>query len=444
MHEEPELFEDAHDRGTFSLAMHQISKIEGHAGLDVKVEKGKVTDLKLRITEGKRFYTQGVRGLSCLAMPSVVSRICGTCSIAHLTCSTLAVENALGVVPSEQTVLLRELAQFGLNLRDHALHLYFFSMPDVFAKDSILAFDGELLKYVEQAFRVKAAGNKLSTISAGKAVHPMYISVGTPKALPQKQQCDDAVKELKAVREDVLGLIAVFHEAGQRIDMTTQTRFVSLHNDKGYGYFGDKLMSSDGDSIPKQDYFVHLQRVILPYSEATGFVLEGGEYMVGALARMNLNRGQLHPQTQKDAAESLKVFPSSNVFHNNLAQAIEMLHCIDRSVEILETHEFKPEAPVDVTVKEGRGIAVTEAPRGTLYYLVDLNKEGKLNSATLVIPTAQNQVKISSDIRGFIERSLAANPETDRHSLVHGIERLIRAYDPCMSCATHFLKVRWR
>ncbi len=443
MHEEPEIFEDANDKRTFALGLRHISKIEGHAALDISVVKGKVDDLQLRVTEGKRFYTQGVRGLHCTAVSNIVSRICGTCSMAHMTCCVLAVENALGIEPSGQTQALRELAMYGLNLRDHALHLYFFSMPDLFDVDSILKFEGKRMKYIEQAFKVKSAGNRLSTLVAGKPVHPTNISVGVPKSVPLKEQCAETAKQLKAARDEVLELIGLFH--GQEASFSTKTRFIALDNArKKFSYFGDELISSDGETIKKENYINHLQRVVLPYSQATGFVFEGNEYMVGALARMNLNRGMLHKDTLRDVSRYLKVFPTSNIFYNNLAQAIEMLNCIDQSVELLEAWDFKaePAAEAKMPVEERDGIAAIEAPRGTLYYMMHILPDGKVKYVTLVIPTAQNQVKISRDIKEYVEQNISRLP--DRHDIAHGIERLIRAYDPCMSCATHFLKVNWK
>jgi coenzyme F420-reducing hydrogenase alpha subunit len=191
--------------------------------------------------------------------------------------------------------------------------------------------------------------------------------------------------------------------------------------------------------IPEAHYWEHLQRVIIPYSQAAGFELEGKDFMVGALARMNLNRDKLHRETRRDLAKYIRMFPSENIYHNNLAQAIEIMHCIDHSIEILENTEFKNEPKTEFKIKEGRGVGVIEAPRGTLYYAISLDKEGKINYGNLVIPTAQNQIKMENDIKTLVSQNLDKN----KHLIQHEIEKLIRAFDPCMTCATHFLKVKW-
>jgi coenzyme F420-reducing hydrogenase alpha subunit len=161
--------------------------------------------------------------------------------------------------------------------------------------------------------------------------------------------------------------------------------------------------------------------------------------MVGSLARVNLNKKNLHPDTQKTAAEYLKIFPSKNIFHNNLGQAIEMLHCIDASIDLFQKTEFKADPPAKLTPKEAEGIGVIEAPRGTLYYRITLNTEGNITAGDIIVPTAQNQINIENDIKKLVQDNL----DLEETKLQFEIEKLIRAYDPCMSCACHFLKLKW-
>jgi coenzyme F420-reducing hydrogenase alpha subunit len=201
-------------------------------------------------------------------------------------------------------------------------------------------------------------------------------------------------------------------------------------------------MTSDGLCISKNYFRQHLQKAVIPYSQAPGFAYKGKAYIVGALARMNISKDTLHRQTRKDLAKHLKAFPSDNVFHNNLAQAIEIIHCIDSSIELLETMEFREEPKVVPKLKRAEGIGVLEAPRGTLYYNLRIDDSGKIEFADLVIPTSQNQIKMDIDIGALVQHKLDTGAEQEDIPLE--IEKLIRAYDPCMSCATHFLKVNWK
>ena len=420
----------------FEIRINELSKIEGHANLDIKVKDGTVEEAKLKISENKRFFSQAVRGTNFKNVHQMVSRICGTCSMAHLTCCIKAVENAVGVTPSEQTVILRKLAMYGSMIRDHAMHLYIFCLPDMVGKDSIMDFDESQTELVKQAFQVKGAGNNLAKLIGGKAVHAPYPQIGGFAAFPEKEKTKKLIDELKSVREHVIKLIDIFYNCN--FDFRRKTRFIALSNDD-YNFIEGLLCSSDGLCILERDFWDHLNRVVIPYSQATGFEFEGREYTVGSLARMNINRENLHKETQKDAGKYLSVFPSENIFHNNLAQEIEILHSIDHSIELLETKDFKEEPTPEVKPREGDGIGVIEAPRGTLYYLISIKNDGKVRYANLVIPTAQNQISIEKDIKKLVQDNL----EKGKEYLEFEIEKLIRAYDPCMSCAAHFLKVKW-
>jgi coenzyme F420-reducing hydrogenase alpha subunit len=421
---------------SLDINVDQISKTEGHADLEVKVRAGKVQDVKLKISENKRFYTQAIRNRHFVSVPQFVSRICGTCSIAHLTCSTEAVEKCLGITPSHQTELLRNLAVYGMMIRDHAMHLYFFCLPDIFKVDSVFEFDKSKDQLVKQAFAVKGAGNNLSKVVAGRAIHATYERIGSFSHIPSKEDCKALVQELKSARDYVLDLIQIFYDCD--FAFNRKTTFVALVT-KDYSFLEGEIRSSDGTTIKEEDYWDRLSRVVIPYSQATGFKFKGDEFMVGALARMNLNKDSLHRNARRDIPKYLSVFPSYNIYHNNLAQAIEILHCIDHSIQVLEENEFKEESPPAVRPRKGRGIGVIEAPRGTLYHMLELDNDGKVKYANFVIPTAQNQIKMEKDIALVIPQIL----DMPKHDIHHELEKVVRAYDPCMSCASHFLRIKW-
>jgi sulfhydrogenase subunit alpha len=426
---------------SFDINLENISKTEGHANLAVQVRDGTVQDVKLEIIENQRFYEQAVRGQSITTAPQLMSRICGTCSIAHLLCCIEAIENGLGIKPSEQSAIMKKLTTYGLMIRDHALHLYFFSLPDLLGKDSILDFkeDNEFEhKLLHDSFDIKRAGNMLSTLIAGKAVHAPFPTVGGFLKIPEESDIIKVTRELKKIRPQVLDIIKVFYDWQQKFER--ETDYVSLKTDD-YSFLQGSVTSSRGICIQEKDYLEHLIKITQPYTQAPEYEFEGDEFMVGALSRMNLNREALHKNTKEDCKEFLKAFPSTNVFHNNLAQAIEILHSIDHSIDLLENTKFKKEEIQRVQITEEKvGIGVIEAPRGTLYYKLTINKEGKISNANVIVPTAQNQINIERDIAKLVQENL----DKPKEKIEYEIEKLIRAYDPCMSCASHFLKVTWK
>ena len=421
---------------TDDFSFDQVTKVEGHASLDIQVRNGKVKNVQFRIDENKRFYTQALRGKNALNLHQMTSRICGTCSIAHMTCCVEAVEKALGVVPSEQTKLLRSLSMHSLMIRDHALHLYFFCLPDIFGVDSILELAGKEPDLVHEALHVKEAGNLLSKTVAGRAVHPLYYRIGGFLKVPKREEIKKALKELRHSREYALRMIDVFLKCD--FELNRDTTFIGLVS-KNYNYTDGHIESSKGLCVPKQSYWNYLNRMVIPYSQATGFMFKGEEYMVSALSRMNLNKENLHKKTRKDARKALSVFPSKNIFHNNLAQAIEIVHSIDTAIDVLETRDFKQEKQSNVKPRAGEGIGVIEAPRGTLYYMVSVNDKGNVVWGNIITPTQQNQIKIERDIANYLPEIL----NLSRKEIRHEIEKVVRAYDPCLSCASHFLRLNW-
>jgi sulfhydrogenase subunit alpha len=419
----------------FDLTIKNISKIEGHTHLDVKVRNGKVTESKLKISENKRFFTQAIRGLDYKIVPSTMSRICGTCSSAHTLCSIEAIEKALGIETSEQTFTLRKLLINGGHLRDHAMHLYFFCLPDLFKKDSVLDFNEKEHSWIHDGLDIKSAGNALATLIGGRAIHPTSAGIGGFTAIPEKIKIKEVINQLNNSREKVIKIIDLFYN--HRIKFERKTNYVALVNND-FNFLKGTIKTARGSLIPEEQYGEHLERVVLPYSTATAFEFESKEYMVGALARMNLNKNNLHEDTLKDCRKYLSVFPSDCIFKNNLAQAIEMLHEIDSSIEMLEKNNFTKEKPQEPIKKGGLGVGVVEAPRGTLYYKVLIEKN-KVRGADLCIPTQQNIIHMEKDIKNYVQKNLNKKKE----KLTLEVEELIRAYDPCMSCATHFLRINW-
>jgi sulfhydrogenase subunit alpha len=424
---------------TFDLNLADISKMEGKGSLDVKVRDGKIVDFKFGITEFKRFYTQAIRGKDIVALPQLSARICGTCSNAHLICAIKAVEDAIGLDPSEQTKIFRELLNYGLNIRDHALHLYVFVLPDILGIDNILELDEKdpvQHQLLDDTFQVKKVGNMLAKVIGGRSVHAPFVTVGGFTKLPDAKEFPEVLKELEIARVAILRLIDVFKNCDFLLNRDID--FVALM-DKKYSFLGGNVMTSKGDRFEEKDFGNYLERTVIPYSHASGYKFKGQIHMIGAIARMNLGKEFLHENTKKDAADALKLFPTINIYHNNLAQAIEILHCIDVSLDILKNLEIKDEKPVPVVRKAGVGIGVIEAPRGTLYYKLEIDEKGKVIKGDIVVPTGQNQIGIEKSLYQFFSENI----DKEKDFLISEAEKIIRSYDPCMSCASHFLKVKW-
>jgi coenzyme F420-reducing hydrogenase alpha subunit len=421
------------------ISLEELSKIEGAASCNIKIRDGVVKECHFAISEMRRFFTQAVRGKQIAAVPQQVARICGTCSNAHLLASLKAIENGLGITVSRQTAILRQLLNFGLMIRDHGLHLYVFVLPDLFNRDSILEFDENNPReheLIHDCFAIKEAGNRLAIAAGGRSVHAPYVRIGSFSSVPNRNILTELIPILKNVRNQAVKLVEIFRECQWNLE--AQVKFLALVDDK-FTYLDGTVKTSDGLKFPDHDFAEKLNRVDIAYSQATGYKFDDQIHMVGALARLNLNRQSLHEQTKKNLSEALALFPSRNIFHNNLAQAIEIVHAIDSSIDLINQYEEVKTDPVMPVFRKATGIGLIEAPRGTLLHHYELNGDGTVSNAKIIVPTGQNQIGIEEAIRAYISSHLNEPKEI----LEKEIEKIVRAYDPCMSCASHFLKFRW-
>ncbi|MEW6295368.1 MAG: nickel-dependent hydrogenase large subunit [Candidatus Diapherotrites archaeon] len=418
------------------LEIESMTKIEGHTGLKVKISGNKVEKVELRVSENKRFFEEAVIRKNFNEIPFLVSRICGTCSSSHLLASVKAIENAFDVRQSPQTLALRTLLINATMLRDHGMHLYYFVLPDLFEKESILDFNGKLEKWVRDSMSVRNAGVQLAEAVGGRSIHPLTPLIGGFSKTPEKEKLNECVKSLKRIRLQVIDLIDLFYN--HKINFERKTDYVCLAGEP-YNFLEGEIINSRGICIPEDQMLKYVEEFVIPYSSASQFEFDDKAYMVGALSRLNLNKYHLHNETKNDVMRAVEKFPSNSCFDNNLAQAVEMLHCIDYSIELIELNDFVKEEVPAIEPIESEGIGVVEAPRGTLYHEYHFNEEGKATHCNIIIPTAQNAKNIEHDIKDFIEPKLSLQKE----ALSLECEKVVRAYDPCMSCATHFLKVEW-
>jgi sulfhydrogenase subunit alpha len=424
-----------------NIAIDTITKIEGNAGLKVVIEDDAVKDLQFMISDYRRFFTTTVRGKRVVAVPSFLSRICGTCSVAHLFASLMAIESAQGIEVTEQTKALRRLAYDGLMIRDHGLHLYFFVLPDVLGVDSILDVsddpDDPGHTLLHDSFDIKRLGTDISTATVGAAIHAPWPTVGGSLRNPDPSKFPDLLARLEAIRPKVLRGIDTFFE--WNASLVRNTDYLGLRNDARFDFLEGDIVNSNGRRIARPKFKNYLQYVQIPHSHAEGYRFSdtGEDYLVGALARINLNRDLLHPRTRENAASYLSAFPSNNIYHNNLAQAIDILQCVDDAIDLLRTIHVADEEPVRTQAWAGTGVGVIEAPRGLLYHMAKVDEDGVVEDYDVIVPTAQNQINIENDLKDYFNENLDRDEETLRMNT----ESIIRAYDPCMSCATNFLKI---
>ena len=426
------------------ITIEHNPKIEGTAGLEVKVSDGKVTDLKFLIKDFRRFYTTAVVGNPIQAVPSFLSRICGTCSVSHLFASLEAIEKSQGIVPSEQTMKLRRLGYDALMIRDHALHLYFFVLPDVLGIDSILDIPedhddfGHIL--LHDSFDIKQLGSDLANVIIGAAIHAPFPTVGGFLKLPDPAKFPELIDRLEKIRPQVIRGIKLFYD--WKAELNRNSDYMALRGNNGYDFLQGEIINTSGKRVPEENFHDFLKSVVIPYSQAEGYVFSDTheDYLTGSLARLNLNLDQIPQRTRNDIKDYLGFFPSNNIYDNNLAQAIEILICVDEAIDILKTIQITDEKPIKAEPRAGIGVGVIEAPRGILYHMAETDDKGMIKNYDVIVPTAQNQINIENDLKKYFNDNIATK---EKDQLQVEAEKIIRAYDPCMSCATNFLKVTW-
>ena len=426
-----------------NITIDSITKIEGTAGLDVTIQNGQVTDLKFIIKDYRRFYTEAVKGKPIIAVPSFLSRICGTCSLAHLFASLEAIEKSQGIELSQQSRLLRRLTYNGLIIRDHALHLYFFTMPDILGLESIFDIPDDPAaaghRLLHDSFEIKKLGTTLSTLISGAAIHAPLPTIGGFLKIPDVEKLKDLLPVLEKTREAAIRGIQVFGDWPE--SLIRNSDYLALRNDRDFNFLDGYVLNSDGKKVPEEKFHDFLKSVVIPYSQAEGYEFSDSheDYLVGALARVNLNKELLNKRTASDAKKYLDFFPSNNVYHNNLAQAIEILQCLDDSIEIINSLAITAEKPRQTLPRAGSGVGVIEAPRGILYHYVKVNDKGMVEDYDVIEQTDKNKINIENDLKKYF----SANLDKDEETLRLNSEKIIRAYDPCMSCATNFLKINF-
>lgn len=422
-----------------TISINHITKIEGHASLELETEGNNILKCNLKAQEGARFFEGIVLGRRYDEIVEITSRICGICSVAHTTTCQKAIENALGIKVTKQTETLRELLTIGERIRSHATHLYFFVLPDYLGYESTLAMAPKYKKQIEQALRLIKLGNDIIRTIGGREMHPVTTVIGGFSIIPRQDDLKNLLIRLKRAKDDAMATADLFLSLNYP-KFERKSEHMSLRQIDGFPLITGTIISNELFEMDPKDYDTYIEEHLEEYATSKFAVKEGKAYLVGAIARINNNSKLLTKDAEKILKKSKIALPCFNPFMNNIAQVIELVHWIDTAIQTLESINLQPEEPIKPVLKPGRGIACTEAPRGLLFHDYTFDANGNVTKANIVTPTCQNLRHMEDDIRAYLP-TLLGQPED---KVVLEIEKLIRSYDPCFSCSTHFLKVDWK
>jgi coenzyme F420-reducing hydrogenase alpha subunit len=428
-----------------TIHIHHLTRVEGHGDITLDIKAGKIQKLQWQVVEAPRFFEAFVRGRHYNDLRTITSRICGICSIGHSLASLKATEDALNIKISEQTQTLRRLAINAENMQSHILHIGYLAAPDLLNIGSVIPLAGSkhhdtLLKIIQ----LHRLSNHMSDLICGRTTHPIRLVVGGFTAIPTPKQLTTLKENLQQALPTALDVATTLQNLQDKLpDFQRETEYIGLTHPTEYALYDGTMTSTDtGPTTENKNYQSLMKEYIVPQSTAKYAKHARASYMTNALARFNLNSTQLHPKAQ-DTAElfDLKA-PVTNPFLNTYAQMVEFIHNIEDSqhqIDRLLTKGIKDEKPITATPKAGRGVGIVEVPRGILVHDYTLDKNGLCTKANCIIPTNQNHGNIQHDMEALVPTILHKSEKDIELTL----EMLVRAYDPCISCSTHYLTVHF-
>lgn len=420
--------------------VHHLTRVEGHGNIVVDVRSGKLEQCELQIVETPRFFEAMLRGRPADEASHITSRICGICAIGHATASLRATEKALGVRLSEQTKNLRRLNFHGEILDSHILHAYMLVAPDLLGVGSVIPLAKSAPNVVLRALRMKKLAGDICKAISGRHTHPIAMTVGGFTHFPNMDDLIELRERLSVMRSDVEATVELYMTL-KLPDFSRDTEYIALHKEDEYCFIDGVIASTDGGTWPIEAYRTVTNEQIVPHSSAKHASHQRDSYMVGALARFNVNYEQLHPKAQ-EAARALGLTPkNTNPYMNTVAQVVEIVHCVEDAIAIVDhllATGIVEEAPAKPTRHSGEGVGACDVPRGTLFHNYVIT-DGKILGANCIIPTGQNLANIEADMRALVPTLLDRTQE----EITLALEMLVRAYDPCISCSTHMLDVKF-
>jgi sulfhydrogenase subunit alpha len=418
------------------IKIDHIAKIEGHAGFMASVVKGDVKSAKLEVQEGIRLMEGILIGRHYEDVPIVAQRICGICPVVHNLTSIKALENAMRVKVSNETINLRKMLEWGQIIHSHALHLFFLSLADFLDIENDLKLVGEYPEETKKAIRLREFGMEIVKIIGGRVVHPLTNEVGGFKKVPKIEE----IQKLIAQAEEVLPIALEVGEFFKKIkipEFSRETEYVCLKKQGEYAIYDGDVVSNKGLNIPVSKFennFHELQRPREVIKRVESDLKTS--YMLGAIARINNQSNKLRPQATKYLESLDYKLPDYNPFHNILYQMVEVIHSIEESIatlNILANSNLENALTKPYEIKEGIGVSAVEAPRGILFYHADIDAKGYVKNINIMTPTAQFLSHLEDDVEHYIPEIMDLSA-IDREKKLRA---LIRAYDPCISCAVH-------
>jgi sulfhydrogenase subunit alpha len=434
------------------IDVHYLTRVEGHGDITVDVRAGELKECKFKVIESPRFFETMLRGRLIYEAQHLTSRICGICACGHSLASLKAAERAIGVVPHEDTVLLRKLLLFGEQMDSHALHFYVLVAPDLLGVKSIVPLIKTHKPVIERAFRMKKVSDYIGEVLAGRHVHPISFVIGGVTKIPDRAQLKKLYRLLLEARADFDETVELFKKLSLPV-FERATQYVALSCDDEYAFYDGKININGQKFVDPQDYKGTVVEEVREYSSAKYVSVNGSPYMVGALARFNLNGIQLNKKA-RDVARYLGLkAPCHNTFMNTIAQVVEWGHCLEESIALIRTifknglnekemlkTSFPKKDQWPIKTKAGRGVGTVEVPRGILIHDYTVNVDGIVTAADCIIPTNQNINNLEADMKKIVPEIVRSQTPEE---MTLTLEMLARAYDPCISCSTHMLDVKF-
>lgn len=415
-----------------------LARVEGEGALEIDLRDGEIADIRLRIYEPPRLFEQFLVGRGYSQIPDLVARICGICPVAYQMSGVRALERLFAWDENHWVNRMRRLIYCGEWLQSHALHIHLLAAPDFLGFDSVIAMAKDYGKEVNRGLHLQALGNRIISLFGGRSVHPVGARPGGFWKAPSEQAAAALAEALRGAIPDAAALVA-WTASLPLPDNDQEFTCVSLRHPDEYPMIADRIVSENGLDISVDEFEQHFEERQVPHSTALHALHHGHPYMVGPLARLNLNLDCLHPQVL-DALERTGIrFPSHNTYHSVVARAGEILQSLLEATDILENYTPREPAYDELSQRAGTGCGASEAPRGLLWHRYDLDQSGHIRYARIVPPTSQNQARIEEDLRTSLTR---VGLDEDEETLRLTGEMVIRNYDPCISCATHFLRLK--
>jgi sulfhydrogenase subunit alpha len=421
---------------TQSIDIRHLTRVEGHGNIKISIKDGKVEEATWEIVETPRFFEAMLVGKKWENAPWICGRICGICSIGHTLASIRAVENAFGIVPTDQTRKLRILLKHMETLQSHVLHLYFLAAPDFINVGSVFPLIDSQPDVVKRAAKIKLVANDLCDCVGGRRMHPTRTVIGGFTMLPEKEELRKFKYRLQDVVDDLNRTAELFHQFVLP-NFSRETEFVSLKGNGDYPFIGGDLVSTDGVVRKEHEYRLMTNEYMVSSSTSKWSKLSRASFAVGSLARLNNNFPFLH-KAARDVSLSFGLKPvNHNPYMNNIAQLVECVHVVMESIdlinEMLDSEWTEPRQKV--APQEGIGVGAVEVPRGILYHCYEFDKEGRIVKSDCVIPTSQNHANIQHDLTALAEQYVKEGKKDRDIELL--AQMLVRAYDPCISCSVH-------